>query len=75
MSNRLPKQFWRVVVLDTDRIKVYDRGSKTYAAEGHALRSQKEFAARGIRSEVWTTGPVQWECVSAPAPDNMDPLF
>lgn len=63
-NNRLPKQFWRVMVLDTDRIKIYDRGSKTYAAKGHAEKSQKQFAVRGIRSEIWTTGPVEWTLIS-----------
>ena len=73
--SRLPKQFWRVMVLDTDKIRTYDRGSKTYAAEGHAQAAVRDFAKRGIRAEIYTTGPVEWTCVKAVAPDGMDPLF
>lgn len=74
---RLPKQFWRVVVIDTDKIKVYDRGSKTYAAEGHATRAMEDFARKGIRSEIHTTGPVTWEKVypTEPADLGMEPMF
>ena len=74
-SNRLPKQFWRVVVLDTDRIKTYERGSKTYASGLHAQKALDGFKRAGIRAEIWTTGPVEWDCVSMPAPANMEPLF
>lgn len=63
--SRLPKQFWRVIVLDTDKIRIYERGSKTYAAEGHARASVKDFAKKGIRAEIYTTGPVEWTKVDA----------
>lgn len=74
-SNRLPKQFWRVMVLDTNKIGIYERGSKTYAAEHHAVTAADGFNRAGIRAEVWTTGPVEWLCVSTPAPVDMEPLF
>ena len=74
-SNRLPKQFWRVVVLDTEKIGVYERGSKTYANDLHAQKALDGFKRQGIRAEIWTTGPVEWECVSMPAPVDMEPLW
>lgn len=75
--DRLPKQFWRVSVIDTDKITVYARGSKTYAAEGHAKKSVEDFARKGIRAEIYTTGPVTWEKVSPPQPVDlgMEPMF
>jgi hypothetical protein len=74
-SNRLPKQFWRVVVLATEKIGIYERGSKTYAAEHHAISAANGFNKAGIRAEVWTTGPVDWKCVSSVEPTGMEPLF
>jgi len=74
MSNRLPKQFWRVVIVE-GRVSHYEVGSKTYAAEGHARNHVKALANKGVKAEVWTTGVVDWNCVQAVVPDNMDPLF
>lgn len=64
MGNRLPKQFWRVNVIG-QKARVYDRGSKTYASEAHAESARAGFVNAGYAVEVWTTGPVTWELVSA----------
>lgn len=61
--NRLPKQFWRVKVLDGKKLRMYDRASKTYASEVQARNAEAGFIARGIPVEIWTTGPVEWEKV------------
>lgn len=63
MKNRLPKQFWRVVVLDGSSLRTYDRASKTYADEHHAISAQRGFQNRGIPAQLWTTGPVEWQQV------------
>ena len=60
MANRLPKQFWRVVVLDATSLRHYDRKSKTYAAQHHAVNAAAGFEKQGIPVEIWTTGPVEW---------------
>lgn len=74
MSKRLPKQFWRVVIVE-GKVGIYQIGSKTYAAEAHARAHVKSLAKKGVKAEIWTTGVVDWTCVQAVAPDNMDPLF
>lgn len=63
MNKRLPKQFWRVVVLDGSKLKTYDRSSKTYASETHAFTALSGFLAQGIAAEIWTTGKVEWSNV------------
>jgi len=60
MNKRLPKQFWRVIVLDGTKLRTYDRASKSYADEGHAKFAADGFTRRGIPTEIWTTGPVEW---------------
>jgi hypothetical protein len=59
--SRLPKQFWRVVVKDTQgKLRTYDRASKTYADVKHAQSAVAGFTQAGIEAEIWTTGPVEW---------------
>jgi hypothetical protein len=66
MANRLPKQFWRVSVVEgAEKLRVYQLGSKTYAALAHAESQLESLRKRGLRVELWTTGPVTWELVSA----------
>ena len=60
MNSRLPKQFWRVNVLDSSSLRTYDRASKTYADEQHAANAYHGFKSRGVAVEMWTTGPIEW---------------
>lgn len=75
VSNRLPKQFWRVTITE-GKVGIYELGSKTYAAEGHALAQQKRLLRKGVKAEVWSTGPVSWTLTSpAGEIEGQEPLF
>lgn len=65
---RLAKQFWRVqIVQGGDKLRTYDRGSKTYTSLVHAEAAKDGFKRQGIEVELWTTGPVEWKLVQPAA--------
>jgi hypothetical protein len=74
VSNRLPKQFWRVNIVK-GKVGIYELGSKTYAAEGHAIKQAQRLERRGCEVDIYTTGPVEWTQTYSSTPANMDPLF
>ena len=72
--DRLPKQFWRVSLVK-GKVGIYELGSKTYAAEGHARKQAERLERRGCEVDIHTTGPVEWTQIYSSAPTDMDPLF
>jgi hypothetical protein len=74
VSNRLPKQFWRVNIV-TGSVGVYQLGSKTYASEIHAVKQAQRLERKGCEVDIHTTGPVEWTQTYCSTPTNMDPLF
>lgn len=60
----MSKKIWRVQLghgeRDRNKMRMYDRGSKTYANYNHALAAYKEFTSRGIKVELLEATVSDW---------------
>ena len=74
--NRLPTKFYRVKVLNGEKLGFRDVGSKTYADLRHAENHRKSLARKGIESELWETS-TDWRLVSTSETqvDGQQPLW
>lgn len=61
--NRLPGKFYRVKVINGEKLGYQDVGSKTYADLTHAKNHIKRLEAQGVDSELWETS-TDWKFVS-----------
>lgn len=58
------KRIWRVQLgygeRDRNKMRQYDRGSKTYANKDHAIAAYKEFDRRGIKVKLLEATVSDW---------------
>lgn len=74
--NRLPAKFYRVKVLNGEKLGYRDVGSKTYADIKHAQNHMDRLESQGVASELWET-LTDWRLVPAPETqvDGQQPLW
>lgn len=62
---RLPGQYFRVVVRDTDEatLRVYQQGTKTYSIEQEARNAVERFRRQGFEVKVFITDTSWYEAI------------